>query len=72
MGQVADRRNAGQAGAALEGVEVALQQLEGIRVAGIFAPGLQQGCGTVDQVPRFFQEDGGQFVVQFAVFVGGG
>ena len=65
MGQIANGVDTGHPGAAFKGVYIALQFGGHGLVGRIFAPAVQGAAGGVDQVVGFFQEDAGQFRVEF-------
>ena len=62
MGEIADRADAGHAGAALERMQIPLQGGQAVRFT--MFPGGQVFAGREQQVFRFFQEQQHQFRIQ--------
>ena len=70
MAQVAEGLHLGHAGAAFEGMQIALQGLDFQAVAGVGDPGVQAAAGGLENVVGFLQEDRHQFRVPLGA-VGG-
>ena len=70
MAQVAEGLDLGHAGAALKGVQIALQGLNFKAVAGIGDPGVQAAAGGLENIVGFLEEDRHQLGVALGAVAG--